>query len=183
MSNVKSHSLYTLYIHHTRIFVVCIKSFFVLFFFIIKTRDRKVERKKENLSQIMSSIPLETVRTEDYIEYYLFPDLKSNAAPVESVLETVIQQINTIADRFCEKYIWHKDGFRVSPRYSNASLLMENQLDNCGVYCSTNYFGCSNSLFGLFELFVENIFFIDVNYRRATSPHLRDYSFRREYSR
>lgn len=85
----------------------------------------------------MSTIPLETVRTEDYIEYYLFPDLKSNL-PVEDVLQTVIQQINTIADRFCEKYIWHKDGFRVTPRYSNASLLIENQLDNCGVYCATN---------------------------------------------
>lgn len=87
----------------------------------------------------MSSIPLETVRTEDYIEYYLFPDLKSSL-PVEDVLQTVIQQINTIADRFCEKYIWHKDGFRVTPRYSNASLLIENQLDNCGVYCATNWF-------------------------------------------
>lgn len=82
----------------------------------------------------MTSIPLETVRTEDYIEYYLFPDLKSSL-PVESVLDTVIQQIKTIADRFCEKYIWHKDSFRVTPRYSNASLLIENQLDNCGVYC------------------------------------------------
>ncbi|KAG4077447.1 hypothetical protein HA402_002874 [Bradysia odoriphaga] len=78
----------------------------------------------------MTTVPLETVRAEDYVEYYLFPDLKSSL-PVESVLQTVIQQINTIADRFCEKYIWHKDGFRVTPRYGNAALLIENQLDNC----------------------------------------------------
>lgn len=94
----------------------------------------------------MSSIPLETVRTEDYIEYYLFPDLKSNL-PVEKVLQTMIQQINTIADRFCEKYIWHKDSFRVTPRYSNASLLIENQLDNCGVYCLANLFPFSVSIY------------------------------------
>lgn len=89
----------------------------------------------------MSSIPLETVRAEDYIEYFLFPDLKSSEkVPVEDVLQSVIQQINTIADGFCEKYIWHKDGFKVTPRYGNASLLIENQLDNCGVYCSANLF-------------------------------------------
>ncbi|KAJ6641855.1 Protein ecdysoneless [Pseudolycoriella hygida] len=78
----------------------------------------------------MSTTALETVRTEDYVEYFLFPDLKTSS-PVEDVLQTVIQQIKAIADRYCEKYIWHKDGFRVTPRYSNASLLIENQLDNC----------------------------------------------------
>lgn len=83
----------------------------------------------------MSTItaPLETVRAEDFIEYYLFPDVKqSSTSDISTVLEDVIQQITKISKQYTSTYIWHKDSFRVTSRYGNANLLIENQLDNCG---------------------------------------------------
>lgn len=81
--------------------------------------------------------PLETVRAEDYIEYFLFPACGSVHTPndnthtaasssaVADVLEQTARQANTIAAQFGANYIWHKDGFRVAPRHGNATLLID----------------------------------------------------------
>lgn len=82
--------------------------------------------------------PLETVRAEDYIEYFLFPACAnvhtpndnsshstSTAGAVADVLEQTARQANAIAAQFGANYIWHKDGFRVAPRHGNASLLID----------------------------------------------------------
>lgn len=82
----------------------------------------------------MSTGPLETVRAEDFIEYYIFPDLQQSASTdAATALEDVIQQITKISQQYTAQYIWHKDQFRVTPRYENSNLLIENQLDNCGI--------------------------------------------------
>lgn len=79
------------------------------------------------------SIPLESVRAEDFVEYFLFPGVRSpDNNSVEQDLIKVAEQINQIASTYCVNYIWHKDGFRVAPRFGNAHLLIENPVDNSG---------------------------------------------------
>lgn len=85
----------------------------------------------------MSTGPLKTVRAEDFVEYFIFPVVQcSETAPgnVEgAVLDKTIQRIEAVSNKFCKNYIWHKDAFRVSARYGNSNLLIENSnLDNCG---------------------------------------------------
>ena len=75
---------------------------------------------------------METVRADDFVEYFLFPNLNSNAAEDnESNLDMVVLEINRIIERYCKEYIWHKDEFRLTPR---SNLLLENQADLSGKY-------------------------------------------------
>lgn len=85
----------------------------------------------------MSTGPLETVRAEDFVEYFVFPVLQCLETAPRNVdgdgLENIIECIEAVSNKFCKKYIWHKDAFRVSARYGNSNLLIENSnLDNCG---------------------------------------------------
>lgn len=82
--------------------------------------------------------PLENVRAEDFIEYFLFPsgcsssDNGSVHSPNENtanVLEQCVSQCTAIAAEFCANYIWHKDGFKLAARFGNASLLHESAAD------------------------------------------------------
>lgn len=84
-----------------------------------------------NLNRNVGS-PLETVRTDDFVEYYLFPDLSQIETGKDDYLQSICEQIQQIATKSYGNYIWHKDSFRVTPRYGNANLLTENQLDDCG---------------------------------------------------
>lgn len=88
-----------------------------------------------------SNIPLESVRAEDFVEYFLFPGAHSpDNNSIEEDLGTVSDRINQIAAEYCANYIWHKDGFRVAPRFGNAHLLIEHPLDNSGE--QAGYIGC-----------------------------------------
>lgn len=80
-----------------------------------------------------NNILLESVRAEDYVEYFLFPSVRSpDNNSVDQDLAQLTEQINRIAAEYCGNYIWHKDGFRVAPRFGNAHLLIEQTLDNSG---------------------------------------------------
>lgn len=82
----------------------------------------------------MSSGPaLETVRAEDFIEYFLFPPINRESINAEN--ETIVQcinRINEIAENYCGNFIWHKDPFRVILRSWNSNLLIENQTEEQG---------------------------------------------------
>lgn len=57
---------------------------------------------------------LEVVKSEDFIEYFLFPDfIEANENDKEGLLKELIQKINEIAKVFTSKYIWHKDPFEI----------------------------------------------------------------------
>lgn len=82
---------------------------------------------------------LETVRAEDYIEYYLFPDVaqtpnanasSSSTEAVADILEQTARRVTEIASQFAAKYIWHKDCFRVTTRFGDTNLLPETVDDN-----------------------------------------------------
>lgn len=77
--------------------------------------------------------PLQTVRSDDFIEYFLFPNLNgTESSQNDDNLQTICEQIQKIATKYCESYIWHKDSFSCTARFGNANLLTENQLDDCG---------------------------------------------------
>ena len=57
---------------------------------------------------------LEVVKSEDFIEYFLFPDFNgTDENDKEGLLKEIIQKINEIAKAFTSKYIWHKDPFEI----------------------------------------------------------------------
>lgn len=51
---------------------------------------------------------LEIVKSEDFIEYFIFPDIKEKN---EGVLNELKLKIVEIAKSYEGKYIWHKDSF------------------------------------------------------------------------
>lgn len=76
---------------------------------------------------------LQTVRSDDFIEYFLFPNINGiDSSQNDDNLQTICEQIQQIATKYSESYIWHKDSFSCTPRFGNANLLTENQLDDCG---------------------------------------------------
>lgn len=122
------------------------------------------KQRKMNLNQNCG--PLETVRTDDFIEYYLFPDLSQIETEKNDTLQTICEQIQQIAIKHCENYIWHKDSFRVTPRYGNANLLTENPIDDCG--------NLNKHLF-LFSIFKQKLNFIHSKFNDS-SAYLWNYT-------
>ncbi|XP_053674786.1 protein ecdysoneless [Anopheles nili] len=72
---------------------------------------------------------LQSIREDDFVEYFLFPERPSDPSDVElenneNSLEPLLQQVNQLAEIFCQRYIWHRDGFRVVPRLLNDSRML-----------------------------------------------------------
>ncbi|XP_058054224.1 protein ecdysoneless [Anopheles bellator] len=74
---------------------------------------------------------LQSIREDDFVEYFLFPAGTTDPTDVElenceGSLEQLLQDVNRIAEEFCGPYIWHRDGFRMVPRpKDNSRLLIE----------------------------------------------------------
>lgn len=76
----------------------------------------------------MSSNVLQTIREDDFVEYYLFPELNNaNENNEQGILSNTQNKINSIIESYCSKYIWHKDDFKVTPRLQNANLLLDTE--------------------------------------------------------
>uniref|UniRef100_A0A182WL77 Uncharacterized protein n=1 Tax=Anopheles minimus TaxID=112268 RepID=A0A182WL77_9DIPT len=72
---------------------------------------------------------LQSIREDDFVEYFLFPARPSDPADVElenseNSLEPLLQEVNRLAETFCQRYIWHRDAFRVVPRLLNDSRML-----------------------------------------------------------
>lgn len=77
----------------------------------------------------------ETIRADDFVEYFLFPDVSevtSGGKQEEENLRELAENINTDIRPYVQNYIWHKDPFRLIPRCGNSNLLNEEQKDNEG---------------------------------------------------
>lgn len=63
---------------------------------------------------------LQSVREDDFVEYWLFPtgfDRKDvSLENCETQLEEVRAEVNKLAKDYCRRYIWHRDGFKVTVR-------------------------------------------------------------------
>lgn len=91
--------------------------------------------------QAMSSVnALKLVREDDFVEYFLFPTaaerllqpdrkdaLLENCDVVLAGLEALLAEVNTLAKEYCQRYIWHRDGFKVACRKGDVQqrLLIE----------------------------------------------------------
>jgi len=66
---------------------------------------------------------LEIIKNDDFIEYFIFPQINDAAAQEDVILETILQQAIDTANSFKSNYIWHKDPFVLKARNRNFNLL------------------------------------------------------------
>jgi hypothetical protein len=67
---------------------------------------------------------VETIRNEDFVEYFLFPKLNECSEEDErDALNKLSTKINNIASDYTKSYIWHKDSFGLKVRTRNSHLL------------------------------------------------------------
>lgn len=74
---------------------------------------------------------LRTVREDDYVEYFIFPQINSNENE-ETILLKYLGEINNLIQIYTMKYIWHKDEFNLTIRRKN-SYLLNNDTNNAGM--------------------------------------------------
>ncbi|XP_062552582.1 protein ecdysoneless [Armigeres subalbatus] len=78
---------------------------------------------------------LQSVREDDFVEYWLFPTgLERKDVSLEnceSQLEELQAEVNKLARDYCRRYIWHRDGFKVVIRKGDRvqRLLIEASTD------------------------------------------------------
>lgn len=72
--------------------------------------------------------PLETVRDEDFVEYFLFFRTEDKNDDAEEFVKHV-NHLNTkvleLVDRLSDQYIWHKDRFNLIPRFCPSAELRQ----------------------------------------------------------
>lgn len=76
---------------------------------------------------------LEIVRSDDFIEYFLFPQFEQLAEQQENeALNNVLLKAVEIATSYTKDYIWHKDPFALTVRNRSSHLLNpENKGESC----------------------------------------------------
>lgn len=67
---------------------------------------------------------LEFVREEDFVEYFIFPSIKSeNENEQQQQLLSLLKKVNEIVSSLTHDYLWHKDPFKLIQRTSITSKL------------------------------------------------------------
>lgn len=82
-----------------------------------------------------ANLATETIRADDFVEYYLFPDTSANDVTNKNEEEFLNAFLNDVSESIrphINNYIWHKDAFRLIPRWGNSNLLNENLSENDG---------------------------------------------------
>lgn len=71
----------------------------------------------------------ETIRADDFVEYFLFPSLDElPGTSEEEKLDRFLQEINGHVNIFTKDFIWHKEPFQLIARSGDTSkLLNENE--------------------------------------------------------
>lgn len=94
---------------------------------------------------------LETVRDEDFVEYFLFVRSDDSEEDAEELVKH-INHLNTkaleLVDRLSKQYLWHKDKFDLIPRFSPSAELRQSFSDTSdGNACQIFYFNKLLSLY------------------------------------
>ncbi|KAJ8953969.1 hypothetical protein NQ314_007162, partial [Rhamnusium bicolor] len=62
---------------------------------------------------------LESVREDDFVEYFLFPPIETcDEKEQETILSSILSEVNKIVKKYTDNYLWHKDEFKLIPRTS-----------------------------------------------------------------
>lgn len=75
---------------------------------------------------------LETVRDDDFVEYFLFVRRDDSAEDAEELVKRINQlnaRVLELVDRMSDQYIWHKDPFNLIPRFSPSAELRQSFSD------------------------------------------------------
>ncbi|KAF7266105.1 ecdysoneless cell cycle regulator [Rhynchophorus ferrugineus] len=73
----------------------------------------------DNLNKVLQS-----VREDDFVEYYIFPHIESNdEEQQERVLSALLEKANRIAEKYTKSYLWHKDEFKLVVRTTSSNYL------------------------------------------------------------
>ncbi|XP_055623997.1 protein ecdysoneless [Toxorhynchites rutilus septentrionalis] len=63
------------------------------------------------------SSALKPVREDDFVEYFLFPagldQTDVSLENCEPLLESLLAEVDKLSKEYCQRYIWHRDGFKV----------------------------------------------------------------------
>lgn len=83
---------------------------------------------------------LESVREEDFVEYYLFPSIDHTKDNVEQerALREILLKAEEIVKKYTKEYLWHKDEFKLTTRTTFFNKFI---CDNGKTGMSTNFFG------------------------------------------
>ncbi|KAK4876789.1 hypothetical protein RN001_009295 [Aquatica leii] len=68
---------------------------------------------------------LHSTREDDFVEYFVYPSLLTckDSKAEQTVLKNTLKQVESIVQRHSEKYLWHRDEFKLVVRTSEDSLL------------------------------------------------------------
>lgn len=83
----------------------------------------------------MTSKPcnLEFIREDDFVEYFLFPQVKAENGPeIILELENLLEEVNKLLERFEKDYIWHKDVIKLTARTNSSEMLFDDDTEKRG---------------------------------------------------
>lgn len=102
--------------------------------------------------------PLETVRDEDFVEYFLFFRKEDKDGDAEELVKHT-NRLNTevleLVDRLSDQYIWHKDRFNLIPRFCPSAELRQSFPDTSdGNYCDLSRLSTLSPFSPLLAIFI-----------------------------
>jgi len=87
---------------------------------------------------------LESVREEDFVQYYLFPpeieDVINANEDRQREVKVALSSVESILRKYSQNYIWHKDSFSVIPVTTPLLTLSSEQNDKGMSFLSTDSF-------------------------------------------
>lgn len=76
---------------------------------------------------------LEFVREDDFVEYFLFPEVNSQTEEeILAQLEKLLEEVNKLLERFQKDYIWHKDVIKLTARTNSSEVLYDDDTEKRG---------------------------------------------------
>lgn len=72
---------------------------------------------------------LESVREDDFVEYYVFPPIETrDDKEQEFLLNRILNQCEKIVKKYSDEYLWHKDEFKLTVRtWISNTLIQEDE--------------------------------------------------------
>lgn len=75
---------------------------------------------------------LEFVREDDFVEYFLFPEVKTENETEIVQLQKLLEKVNKLLELFQKDYIWHKDVIKLTARTNSSEILYDDDTEKRG---------------------------------------------------
>lgn len=80
---------------------------------------------------------LETVREDDFVQYFIFPKITGNNENEESShvsLNSYLSKVTDVINKYSSDYLWHKDSFNIVPRTAKTQILADEEFNSKGEF-------------------------------------------------